>query len=86
MKRSAPAFPAPPTCLQQTLDRLPADDTGRASHHWAVPADRNLFLNTGHGIFGWTLSMASAALTGQLVDGETPALPLEPFSPLRFAR
>ncbi|TDX32184.1 D-amino-acid dehydrogenase [Modicisalibacter xianhensis] len=46
----------------------------------------NLFINTGHGTFGWTLSAASAELTGQLIDGETPALDLEAFHPLRFER
>lgn len=44
----------------------------------------NLFLNTGHGTFGWTLSAASAELTAQSLSGERPALGLEPFSPDRF--
>jgi D-amino-acid dehydrogenase len=45
----------------------------------------NLFLNTGHGTFGWTLSAGSAHLVGQLVDGEKPALDLGAFRPERFA-
>lgn len=44
----------------------------------------NLFLNTGHGTFGWTLSAASAQLIAQLIDGETPAMSLAPFRPGRF--
>lgn len=44
----------------------------------------NLYLNTGHGTFGWTLSAGSAALVGQLVDGEPPALNLDAFRPGRF--
>lgn len=47
------------------------------------PAD-NLFINTAHGTFGWTLSAGSAALVGQLVDGEAPAVDLGAFRPDRF--
>ncbi|GHA88781.1 D-amino acid dehydrogenase [Modicisalibacter luteus] len=47
---------------------------------------QNLFINTGHGTFGWTLSAASAELTGQLIDGERPAVDLAAFRPLRFER
>ncbi len=46
----------------------------------------NLYLNTGHGTFGWTLSAGSGELIGQLVDGETPAVDLSAFDPARFAR
>ncbi|SHF62019.1 D-amino-acid dehydrogenase [Modicisalibacter ilicicola DSM 19980] len=46
----------------------------------------NLYLNTGHGTFGWTLSAASAELIGQLVDNDEPAVNLEAFRPGRFAR
>ncbi len=45
----------------------------------------NLFLNTGHGTFGWTLSAGSAAVIAQVIDGEQPAVPLDPFRPSRFA-
>ncbi|MEC7816137.1 MAG: D-amino acid dehydrogenase [Pseudomonadota bacterium] len=45
----------------------------------------NLFLNTGHGTFGWTLSAGSASVIGQLIDGEEPAVPLDAFRPGRFA-
>ncbi|MDX1757772.1 MAG: D-amino acid dehydrogenase [Marinobacter sp.] len=44
----------------------------------------NLFLNTGHGTFGWTLSAGSAELLAQLVDGESPAMALDAFRPDRF--
>lgn len=46
----------------------------------------NLYFNTGHGTFGWTLSAASAQLIGQLVDGETPAIDIAPFRPGRFGK
>lgn len=46
----------------------------------------NLYFNTGHGTFGWTLSAASAQLIGQLIDGETPALDIAPFRPGRFGK
>jgi D-amino-acid dehydrogenase len=45
---------------------------------------RNLFLNTGHGTFGWTLSAGSAAVIAQVIDGEEPAVPLDAFRPGRF--
>lgn len=45
----------------------------------------NLYLNTGHGTFGWTLSAASAELISQLVEGDDPAMDLSAFSPKRFA-
>lgn len=45
----------------------------------------NLYLNTGHGTFGWTLSAASAELIAQSVDGEEPSLDLTPFRPNRFS-
>jgi D-amino-acid dehydrogenase len=44
----------------------------------------NLFLNTGHGTFGWTLSAGSASVISQLIDGETPSVCLDAFRPGRF--
>lgn len=46
----------------------------------------NLYLNTGHGTFGWTLAAGSAQLIAQVIDGEKPATSLEPFRPGRFER
>ena len=45
----------------------------------------NLFLNTGHGTFGWTLSAGSADLIAQIIDGEVPAVDLDAFRPGRFS-
>lgn len=45
----------------------------------------NLFLNTGHGTFGWTLSAGSASVIAQLIDGEEPSVCLDAFRPGRFA-
>ncbi len=45
----------------------------------------NLYLNTGHGTLGWTMACGSARLIGDLVAGRRPAIPLEPFSPGRYA-
>lgn len=45
----------------------------------------NLFLNTGHGTFGWTLSAGSAAVIAQVIDGEEPAVQLDAFRPGRFS-
>ena len=44
----------------------------------------NLYLNTGHGTFGWTLSAGSASVIAQVIDGEEPSVPLDPFRPARF--
>ncbi|WP_108125285.1 D-amino acid dehydrogenase [Saccharospirillum mangrovi] len=46
----------------------------------------NVYYNTGHGTWGWTLAMGSAELTAQLLAEETPALDLQAFSPGRFTR
>ncbi|MEX0605846.1 MAG: D-amino acid dehydrogenase [Marinobacter sp.] len=45
----------------------------------------NLYLNTGHGTFGWTLSAASADLIAEVIDGQKPALSLDAFRPGRFS-
>ena len=45
----------------------------------------NLFLNTGHGTFGWTLSAGSADLVAQVIDGEAPSVCLDAFRPGRFS-
>lgn len=46
----------------------------------------NLYFNTGHGTFGWTLSAGSAQLIAQLIDDETPALDIAAFRPGRFGK
>lgn len=38
---------------------------------------RNLYLNTGHGHIGWTMSHGSARITADLIEGRTPAIPME---------
>lgn len=45
----------------------------------------NLFLNTGHGTFGWTFSAGSADLIAQVIDGEEPSVCLDAFRPGRFS-
>ncbi|MGH7067995.1 MAG: D-amino acid dehydrogenase [Acetobacteraceae bacterium] len=37
---------------------------------------RNLYLNTGHGHIGWTMSHGTARLTADLISGREPAIPL----------
>lgn len=37
----------------------------------------NLFLNTGHGTLGWTMSCGSAQLLSDLIDGRKPAIRTE---------
>ena len=38
---------------------------------------RNLFLNTGHGHIGWTMSHGSARITADLIAGRTPAISMD---------
>ncbi|AZT85427.1 FAD-dependent oxidoreductase [Marinobacter sp. NP-4(2019)] len=45
----------------------------------------NLYLNTGHGTFGWTLSAGSADVIAQVIEGEEPAVCLDAFRPGRFS-
>ena len=37
----------------------------------------NLFLNTGHGHIGWTMSHGSARITADLIAGRTPAISMD---------
>jgi len=45
---------------------------------------RNLYLNTGHGTFGWTFAAGSANVIAQVIDGEEPAVCLDAFRPGRY--
>ncbi len=38
---------------------------------------RNLFLNTGHGHIGWTMSHGSARITADLISGRKPAISMD---------
>ena len=38
---------------------------------------RNLFLNTGHGHIGWTMSHGSARITADLIAGRRPAISMD---------
>lgn len=38
---------------------------------------RNLWLNTGHGHIGWTMSHGSARITADLIGGRSPAIPMD---------
>ncbi len=44
----------------------------------------NLFLNTGHGPLGWTLSCGSARALADLIAGRPPEIDLAPFALRRF--
>jgi D-amino-acid dehydrogenase len=47
---------------------------------------RNLFLNTGHGTLGWTMSCGSAQLLSDLISGKRPAIRADDLSVFRYAR
>lgn len=44
----------------------------------------NVYANTGHGGLGWTMAAGSAKALADRMLGLTPALDLDPYSPLRF--
>ena len=50
----------------------------------AAPGWENVTLATGHFRNGILLTPITAELVGDLVTGQDPAVPLEPFSPARF--
>jgi D-amino-acid dehydrogenase len=45
----------------------------------------NLFLNTGHGTLGWTMSCGSAQLLADLVSGKQPAIRFDDLNVFRYA-
>ena len=45
---------------------------------------RNLFVDTGHGQLGWTLSFGSARAVAAIMDDKTPEIPLSDFAFDRF--
>jgi D-amino-acid dehydrogenase len=48
----------------------------------AVP---NLFLNTGHGTLGWTMSCGSAQLLADIISSRKPAIQFDDLSVFRYA-
>ncbi|MFC0820032.1 D-amino acid dehydrogenase [Moraxella marmotae] len=44
----------------------------------------NLYLNTGHGTLGWTMSCGSGSLISDIITGKTPAISLEGLSIERY--
>jgi D-amino-acid dehydrogenase len=47
---------------------------------------RNLFLNTGHGTLGWTMSCGSAQLLSDIISGRRSAIRSDDLSMLRYAK
>ena len=45
----------------------------------------NLFLNTGHGTLGWTMSCGSAQLLADLMSAKRPAIPFDDLAVGRYA-
>jgi len=45
-----------------------------------------LWLNVGHGGYGWTLSCGSARLLADQIVGHTPAMPIDDYALHRYAR
>ena len=51
--------------------------------HTAVPI---LYLNTGRGTLGWTMSCGSAQLLADLISGKQPAIEYDDLSVFRYAK
>ncbi|PFH09522.1 D-amino-acid dehydrogenase [Collimonas sp. PA-H2] len=47
---------------------------------------RNLFLNTGHGTLGWTMSCGSAQLLSDLISGKRPAIAADDLAVGRYSK
>ena len=45
---------------------------------------RNLFLNTGHGTLGWTMSCGSARVIADLISGRKPEIETEDLELARY--
>jgi D-amino-acid dehydrogenase len=45
----------------------------------------NLFLNTGHGTLGWTMSCGSAQMLADLMSAKRPAIPFDDLSVSRYS-
>ena len=50
----------------------------------ASPRHRNLFLATGHGMLGMSMSAITGQLIAELLTGRNPSIDITPFSPGRF--
>lgn len=46
---------------------------------------KRLFLNTGHGTFGWTMSLGSGRVVADLIHGRTPAIDIAGLEVARYA-
>jgi D-amino-acid dehydrogenase len=44
----------------------------------------NLYINTGHGTLGWTMSCGSGQLLADLISGRRPAIAHEDLSVARY--
>ena len=48
-------------------------------------AYQNLYLNTGHGILGWTMACGSGKLLADIISGRTAEIDLSGLTLARFA-
>ena len=46
----------------------------------------NLFLNTGHGTLGWTMSLGAGRLIADIISGKTPEIEAEDLGLSRYRR
>lgn len=44
----------------------------------------NLYLNTGHGTLGWTMSMGSGQFVADIISNKTPKIDAEGLSMARY--
>jgi D-amino-acid dehydrogenase len=85
--------------LKTTLELFPELDGTQDPEYWAglrpmTPDNapiigatkiKNLFVNTGHGVLGWTMSCGSGQIIADLVSGEQPGIDMEGLDMERFS-
>jgi D-amino-acid dehydrogenase len=85
--------------LKTTLELFPELDGTKDPEYWAglrpmTPDNapiigatkiKNLFVNTGHGVLGWTMSCGSGQIIADLVSGQQPKIDMEGLDMERFS-
>ena len=71
----ASCFPtAAPMSKPGLLGLPPPHDPRRPADHGPMRADRNLWINTGHGHMGWTMAAGCSRIVVDLIAGRAPAI------------
>ena len=71
---------------QQTADMIP-DGSFEMLHSYEIgnTAIEGLYLNTGHGTLGWTMSSGSARIVADIVSGRVPDIDVRDLAVARYS-